>query len=321
MIALDKTTPKLPLIGVGLRYEHYNEALSAPANIDFIEIHAENFFAEGGASYHLLNNIKQHYSVSLHATSLGLGSALPAPIKQIKQLGSLIDRCQPLLVSDHACFSWADINDMNVHSGDLLPIPFNDESLNVMASNVLRAQKFLGCSILVENLSAYMQLPGSTYTESEFLVKLSEITGCKLLIDLNNLVVNATNHALLTTSGEKPNVVEYAKQWLANIPINVVGEFHLAGCTPVAENKLMIDDHSQPVSIDTWEIYHFALKRFGTVPTLIEWDENLPSWSNLIAEANKARDIAKGVFGSLADDLTDELSEVEQSFIENEEHA
>ena len=308
MISLNKTIPKLPLIGVGLRYEHYNDALSAPANIDFIEVHAENFFAEGGASYDLLNNIKQHYSVSLHATSLGLGSALAAPFKQIEQLAKLVERCQPLLVSDHACFSWADVNNMSVHSGDLLPIPFNDESFKVMASNILRAQKVLGRSILVENLSAYMQLPGSTYTESEFLVKLCELTGCKLLIDLNNLVVNATNHALVTTSGEKLNVVEYAKQWLTNIPTNIVGEFHLAGCTPVAEDKMMIDDHSQPVSIDTWEIYHFALKRFGAVPTLIEWDENLPSWAELLAEANKARDIAKGVFG----DLTDQFNALDQ---------
>lgn len=308
MISENQTTlNKLPLIGVGLRYEHYDEALNAPANIDFIEVHAENFFAEGGASYQLMNDISQHYAVSLHATSLGLGSTVQSPLKQIEQLNSLIKRCKPILVSDHACFSWADINNHNVHGGDLLPVPFNDESLNVMAANVLRVQRILGRTILVENLSAYMELPGSTYTESEFLTKLCELTQCKLLIDLNNLVVNATNYALLNESHEKINVVEYAKQWLADIPTHIVGEFHLAGCTPVSANNLMIDDHSKPVSIDTWSIYYFALTRFGAIPTLIEWDENLPSWETLIAEANKARDIAKLVFGDDEDLSYEEL--------------
>lgn len=291
------TVNKFPLIGVGLRHEHYNEALTTPTNIDFVEVHAENFFAEGGASYQVFNDISHHYSLSLHATSLGLGSTVQSPFKQIEQLNTLIKRCDPILVSDHACFSWANVNNHHVHGGDLLPVPFNEESLNVMASNVLRVQNILGRTILVENLSAYMELPGSTYTESEFLVKLCELTQCKLLIDLNNLVVNATNNAVLSGTGKALDVVEYAKQWLANIPTDIVGEFHLAGCTPVPADKLMIDDHSKPVSSDTWSIYHYALTRFGAIPTLIEWDENLPSWQELLAEANKARDIAKLVFG------------------------
>jgi len=307
-----KIASKLPLIGVGLRHEHYDDALNTPANIDFIEVHAENFFAEGGASYQLFNDICQKYSVSLHATSLGLGSASQIPLKQINQLNTLIKRCDPILVSDHACFSWADINGNHVHGGDLLPVPFNEESLNLMAANVLRVQRVLGRKILIENLSAYIELPGSIYSESEFLVKLCELTQCKLLIDLNNLVVNATNHALLSGTGEKLNVVEYAKQWLENIPKDIVGEFHLAGCTPAVDNQLMIDDHSRPVSINTWAIYHFALIRFGAVPTLIEWDENLPLWETLMAEANKAKDIAKMVFGNDDDNLfTDILDESE----------
>ncbi|WP_441002588.1 DUF692 domain-containing protein [Pseudocolwellia agarivorans] len=315
---LNKTS-KLPLIGVGLRHEHYDEALNTPANIDFIEVHAENFFAEGGASHQLFNDMSEKYSVSLHATSLGLGSASQIPLKQINQLNTLIKRCDPILVSDHACFSWADINSNHIHGGDLLPVPFNEESLNLMAANVLRVQRVLGRKILIENLSAYMELPGSTYSESEFLVKLCELTQCKLLIDLNNLVVNATNHALLSGTGKKLNVVEYAKQWLANIPADIVGEFHLAGCTPVGSDSLMIDDHSRPVSINTWAIYHFALTRFGAVPTLIEWDENLPSWTTLLAEASKAKDIAKMVFGNDEDTRFSDIIDESEYFLGSSE--
>lgn len=300
----------LPLIGVGLRHEHYNEALSTPANIDFVEVHAENFFAEGGATYQVFNDISLKYSVSLHATSLGLGSVTQSPFKQIEQLNILIKRCDPVLVSDHACFSWASINKQHIHGGDLLPVPFNDESLKVMASNVLRVQNIIGRTLLVENLSAYIELPGSTYTESEFLTKLCELTQCKLLIDLNNLTVNATNYALLNQADKAIDVVDYAKQWLDNIPTDIVGEFHLAGCRTVAADKIMIDDHSQPVSEATWAIYQYALTRFGAIPTLIEWDENLPSWQELLDEADKAREIALQVFsdkGTLSNEQVDEL--------------
>lgn len=303
----DRTMPNaLPLIGVGLRHEHYNEALSTPANIDFVEVHAENFFAKGGATYQVFNDISRKYPLSLHATSLGLGSVTQSPFKQIEQLNALIKRCDPILVSDHACFSWADIDGKHVHGGDLLPVPFNDESLKVMASNILRVQNILGRTILVENLSAYINLPGSTYTESEFLSKLCELTQCKLLIDLNNLTVNATNYALLNNTNKPVDIVDYAKQWLNNIPTNVVGEFHLAGCRKVEPDQIMIDDHSQPVSENTWAIYEYALTRFGAIPTLVEWDENLPSWQELLSQANKAKSIALQVFDNKDNLLHDE---------------
>ncbi len=293
MASLNTIIPsKIPLIGVGLRHSHYDEALSSPASIDFVEVHAENFFAKGGATIEVITDIIQTYQVSLHATSLGLGSAAGVPIHQIEQLKKLVDKVQPILLSDHACFSWADINDKPTHGGDLLPVPFNDESLQVMVENVKGAQNVLGRTLLVENLSAYMVLPGSTYTESQFLVKLCEMSKCKLLLDLNNLVVNATNHALMFDTENAIDVYEYATTFLSNIPTELVGEFHLAGCTQVAETELMIDDHSQPVADVTWKIYEYAIKRFGAVPTLIEWDEELPSWQELIAEADKARVIA-----------------------------
>lgn len=305
MLSLNKKpTADLPLIGVGLRHHHFEDALNSPANIDFIEVHAENFFAKGGASHAMLTDIAKHYHISLHATSLGLGSASPAPQKQIEQLTNLVECYQPILISDHACFSWAEVSGVDTHAGDLLPIPFNDESLQMMVSNVERAQQQLGRKILVENLSAYIELPGSTYREAEFLVKLCQQSGCKLLIDLNNLIVNATNQPLLNCSVETPsspeqeNILAYAKQWLNRVPKALVGEIHLAGCTPVADREMMIDDHSQPVSDSVWHLYRYALQRFGPVATLIEWDENLPPWQTLIAEAEKAKVIAKEAFST-----------------------
>ncbi|WDE08549.1 DUF692 domain-containing protein [Thalassomonas viridans] len=293
-----KTPANLPKVGVGLRHAHYQDALDTPANIDFIELHAENFFAAGGVSRALLADIRQHYDISLHATSLGLGSALPAPQAQIQQLADLIRICQPIMVSDHACFSWAEVNGRPVHGGDLLPVPFNDETLEIMAANVSRVQALLKRPILVENLSAYLILPGSTYSESEFLVRLCRLTGCKLLIDINNLVVNAQNHALLQPDSAKLDVIAYTQQWLNTIPQDYVGELHLAGFTPTGEGELVIDDHSQAVSDEVWSLYRFALERFGAVATLIEWDNQLPSWQVLVAEAAKAKAIAAEVFAS-----------------------
>ena len=290
MFSLDKSTAiALPLVGVGLRHPHYDDALLSPANIDFIEIHAENFFAEGGIIQALLADIGQQYQISLHATSLGLGSAVPAPTEQIDKLKALVERTEPIMVSDHACFSWAQFNDIQVHAGDLLPIPFNDESLSLMVANVKRVQAKLGRTILVENLSAYVELEGSSYSEFEFLVKLCQKTDCKLLLDINNLVVNATNQ-------DSHDVYQQVVDWLEQIPQGIVGEIHLAGCSPVPAGDIMIDDHAQPVSEQLWQLYRFALTRFGPIATLIEWDLSLPSWQVLVGEAQKAKQIAAEVF-------------------------
>ena len=282
------TDANLPLIGVGLRHQHYNDALSSPADIDFVEIHAENFFAEGGIGKSLLSDIKQQYDVSLHATSLGLGSAQIIPSAHLAKLSQLVDEVNPLLVSDHACFSWGQLNDIQVHAGDLLPVPFNEESLSIMSKNIDTLQRTLKRNILVENLSAYITPAGSTMPETEFLTRLCQNTGCQLLLDLNNLMVNAVNQ-------QEESPLSQATTWLNTIPANIVGEIHLAGCTPVERGELVIDDHSQPVSDEVWALYQSALTRFGSTPTLIEWDLDLPSWATLIAEAAKAKAIAAKV--------------------------
>ncbi|MEH6447811.1 MAG: DUF692 domain-containing protein [Oleispira sp.] len=299
-------------IGVGLRHPHYADVLADPlevnvcepgvsieaSSIDFVEVHSENFFAQGGASRALIKQVAANYPVSLHSTALGLGSKAAIAGGYLESLNELVQTVNPFLMSDHAAFSWAEIEGKAVHAGDLLPIVFNQKNLNNMANNIDAVQQLTGRRLLIENLSAYIQpslsrelkrqSEDSVLAETEFLIALTELTQCGLLIDLNNLVVNANNFST------EPDI-DYAKQWLQQIPTGIVGEIHLAGFTPVNEGELAIDDHSQAISDTGWQLYQFALQRFGAVPTLIEWDNNLPSWQELLGEARKARVIANAV--------------------------
>jgi len=277
------------VIGVGLRHQHFAEALTTPSNIDFVEVHSENFFAQGGALPNVLAQASEKYAISLHSTAMGLGSAQGVPSHYLQKLNQLASSCNPILMSDHACFSWSQLNGQQVHAGDLLPLAYSEATLMVLAHNIDRVQQSLGRSLLVENLSAYIQYSHACMPETEFLVRLSELTGCKLLVDLNNIIVTANN-----INAAQP--LDYAEQWLADIPATMVGEIHLAGFTEVNEGELIIDDHSQAVSSTGWQLYRYALERFGKVPTLVEWDNNLPSWQRLLAEADKARNIAEQVF-------------------------
>jgi uncharacterized protein (UPF0276 family) len=268
------------------------------SSIDFVELPSENFFAQGGASRALIKQVAANYPVSLHSTALGLGSKAAIAGGYLESLNELVQTVNPFLMSDHAAFSWAEIEGKSVHAGDLLPIVFNQKNLNNMANNIDAVQQLTGQRLLIENLSAYIQpslsrelkrqSEDSVLAETEFLIALTELTQCGLLIDLNNLVVNANNFST------EPDI-DYAKQWLQHIPSEIVGEIHLAGFTPVNEGELAIDDHSQAISDTGWQLYQFALQRFGAVPTLIEWDNNLPSWQELLGEASKARLIANAV--------------------------
>lgn len=285
-------------IGVGLRHPHYSDVLAPSVGnkdndakaspIDFVEVHSENFFAQGGASRALIREVAEKYPVSLHSTALGLGSKTAIAGSYLESLNELVKVVNPFLMSDHAAFSWSELDGRSIHAGDLLPIAFNQKNLKSMADNIDAVQQLTGRRLLIENLSAYLTPKNSVLAETEFLITLAELTQCGLLIDLNNLVVNANNF-----SNEKS--IDYAKQWLQQIPRGIVGEIHLAGFTPVGESELAIDDHSQPVSDVGWQLYQFALQRFGAVPTLIEWDNNLPTWQALLNEANKARMIANEV--------------------------
>ena len=286
------------MIGVGLRHQHYADVLSQPYDqpennliIDFVEVHSENFFAQGGASRALIQDVAKRYPISLHSTALGLGSYAHAANGYLDSLKELIKVINPFLMSDHAAFSWAELNGNIIHGGDLLPIAFNQKTLMAMADNINALQQSTGRQILIENLSAYIQPENSTLSETEFLVKLTDLTQCGLLVDLNNLIVNANNFS-------SQSELEYAQDWLENIPQGLIGEIHLAGYTLVNNGEFIIDDHSQPISNIGWQIYQFTLQRFGKIPTLIEWDNNLPSWNTLLNEAKKARSIANEVFNN-----------------------
>jgi uncharacterized protein (UPF0276 family) len=272
------------MVGVGLRYPHYKEALLGSSSIDFVEVHAENFFAEGVIVPAILDDIAQQYPISLHSTSMGLGSAVGINRDYLQRLKRLSQKVPPILISDHACFTWSNLNGNAVHAGDLLPLEFSQQSLQVMTENVDKVQQVLGRKILVENLSSYVEFRFSNMSETEFLTELVNRTGCGLLVDLNNLIVNAHNFS-------DESSLQTASQWLQQLPTGAVGEIHLAGYTPVSENELIIDDHSQPVSDECWSLYRTALKQFGAVTTLIEWDNNLPSWPVLLDQATKARSI------------------------------
>lgn len=282
-----------PLIGVGLRHKHYQDALASPAPIDFVEVHSENFFASGGATINYLKAVRDTYQVSLHSTALGLGSAKGVPGHFINKLKNLISLIDPILVSDHASYAWSTWMSKPIHMGDLLPLSFNEKSLQVLVNNVEMVQNELQRQILVENLSSYLVFKEDEMSEAEFLTQLHLQTGCGLLVDLNNILVSAAN----INSRDK---WQFAYQWLNNIPSSAIKEIHLAGHTPVAAGEIIIDDHSQPISEDCWQLYRLALKRFGAVPTLIEWDNNLPSWPELIAQVTKAKLIAKATLTNSA---------------------
>jgi uncharacterized protein len=201
----------------------------------------------------------------------------------------LVARIEPVRVSDHACFARGHLSGATVglvHAGDLLPIPFNDAALAVMCSNVQRVQERIGQRLLVENLSAYVTLLGSDSDETSFLAELAQRTGCGLLIDINNIYVNALNQRL---AGEQLDPFDACKNWLGNIPPHLVGELHVAGHRDCGD--IVIDDHGSRVDDAVWALYRHANERFGAVPVLVEWDTDVPKLQVLLDEVNRARNI------------------------------
>lgn len=276
-----KTSSNSP-IGVGLRYEHYNSALAQSSpSIDFVELHAENFFAQGGALSDLLEQIAQRYPVSIHGTSMGLGSAAGIKTEYLNHFARLVNRINPFLISDHACFTWGTLGDKPVNAGDLLPLQFDKVTLKVLSDNVDRVQQLLGRQILVENIVTYKSFANNDYSETEFLSRLVENTQCGLLVDLNNVLVNFKNFP----AGDPQ---ERAKQWLAEVPSHAVKELHLAGSSEPGAGAMIVDDHAQPVSVEGWLLFYHAIKRFPKAAVLLEWDNNLPSWEELVNEARQA---------------------------------
>jgi len=260
--------------GIGLRQPHYREVFERRPALAFVEVHSENFFLAGGASMHALERARAAYPVSLHGVGLSLGSADRLAGEHLASLKRLVDRVEPALVSEHLC--WGGVG--SVHFNDLLPLPYTREALALLADRVDHVQSVLRRQVLLENLSAYVECRHSEMTETAFLAELARRTGCGLLLDLNNLYVNARNFGF--DAAERLDALDAAS----------IGQIHLAGHDVV--DDCLVDTHGAIVCDPVWSLYADAVRRFGPKPTLIEWDTDLPALDVLLQQAAQARDIA-----------------------------
>lgn len=269
--------------GIGLRAPHVAAVMATRPAVPWFEVHAENYMADGPAREALLR-IRELYPLSLHGVGLSLGSAGGIDRRHLRRLKALVSLVEPVLVSEHLAWSIADGTYLN----DLLPLPGTGEALAIVCENISEVQEALGRSILIENPSAYFRYRHSPIPEPEFLFELVRRTGCGLLCDVNNIWVSAHN------LGFDP--IGY----IDALPTDAVREIHLAGhcANAVGEHTILIDHHGAPVADSVWRLYVHALRRFGPVPTLIEWDTDLPGLDTLLAEAAVAErvraDILRG---------------------------
>lgn len=272
--------------GIGLRQPHYAAFFESLPSLGFVEVHSENFFADGGAALAVLERARASYPVSLHGVGLALGSAAGIDPWHLDRLDRLVRRIEPVRVSDHACFARVAHGQAVLHANDLLPVAFTDDALGIMATNVDRVQAGLGRTMLVENLSSYVSFVDDTMGEPAFFAALCRRTGCGMLLDLNNLMVNALN-------GRQPDPLAACCAFVDALPLGIVGEIHLAGYAEAGD--LVIDDHGSRVRADVWLLLGHTLRRFGPLPTLVEWDTDLPDLPVLLAQAAQADAIAAGV--------------------------
>jgi uncharacterized protein (UPF0276 family) len=259
-------------VGVGLRHVHYDDFLRSVPPVDWIEVHSENYFGDGGLDLHVLDTVRRDLPVSLHGVGLGLGSSRPPDVLHLSKLRRLVERIDPAAVSEHLCWGAVPSRYFN----DLLPMPLTHEALTLMCGRVAQVQDALRRPILVENVSTYLRFRDDQYSESAFLTELARRSGCGVLLDVNNLYVNQCNHG------------EDALAAIDAMPREIIGEIHLAG-HQVTEH-VVIDDHGSRVAPEVWSLYERALRRFGAVPTLIEWDTGVPALPVLLDEARLARD-------------------------------
>jgi hypothetical protein len=260
--------------GIGLRSAHHIDVVDRRPSVGWVEAHTENYFHDGGPHLRALERVREHYPLSLHGVGLGLGSVAPLDRDHLARVRRAIERFEPALVSEHACWGHSG----GEHFNDLLPLPYTEEAVEHLASRVREVQDTLGRQILVENLSSYFAYTASSLSEWEFLAAVVERSGCGLLLDVNNIYVNSVNLGL------------DAARFIASVPAAAVQEIHLAGHrrNRVADRELLIDDHGSAVCDDVWALYQQAIARLGPVPTLIEWDTDVPSLDVLVAEARKA---------------------------------
>jgi len=262
------------MFGVGLRTTHYSRLESnSDSQLDWFEILTENHLGSQGRPQTILAHLRQRYPFSFHGVSLNIASHEPLNLDYLRQLKRFADEYQPILISDHLC--WTGLAERNLHN--LLPIPYTPENLNYLARRIDQVQTVLERPLALENLSAYFDFKTSTLREWEFLAQLAQEADCKLLLDLNNIYVNACNHGF------------DARTYIDAIPADRIAQYHLAGYTDLGTH--LFDTHSQAVYPDVWALYRYALQSKGLHPTLIEWDDEIPEFEVLEAEALKAKAI------------------------------
>lgn len=264
--------------GVGFKPEHFDNILAAPQAIGFFEIHAENYMGAGGPPHARLGRLREDHALSIHGVGLSIGSMQPLDRDHLARLRALCDRYQPESFSEHLAWSTHD----SVFLNDLLPLPYTEETLDRVVEHVDEVQAALGRQMLLENPATYLLFSESTIEETAFLAETARRTGCGLLLDVNNVFVAATNH----------NLDPY--DYIARFPLEAVREIHLSGHSQTTDEHgapLLIDSHDTPVKDPVWALYETVISRLGPTASLVEWDNDVPAWPVLSAEAAAAQRI------------------------------
>ncbi len=270
--------PLAGLAGTSFKHQHLPAILEDEVQDGFFEVHAENYMGAGGAPHAALARIRRDHAVSLHGVCMSIGGTQPIDRDHLGRFRALVERYEPALVSEHLAWS----THATTYFNDLLPLPYTLATLAHVADHIAQVQEAIGRPILLENPSSYVVFPESTYSETDFLREVARRSGCGLLLDVSNVFVSATN---LGTSAEA---------YLAEFPLGQVGEIHLAGHKAQADDEgdiLLVDSHDAPVPDPVWALYDRVIARAGGVPTLVEWDSDIPDWPVLKAEAAAARAI------------------------------
>lgn len=263
--------------GIGLRACYYQEILEKLPPIDWFEIITEDFLVPGGRPHFYLDQVRQHYPIVMHGVSLSIAGTDPLNFDYLTKVKQLAKRIEPAWISDHFC--WTGVDHLNMH--DLLPIPYTEEAINHIVSRIHQVQEFLGRQIALENVSSYITYNESCMSEWEFIKTIVQRAECKILLDVNNIYVSSENHSF------------DPYEFLNDVPVNCVQQFHLAGHTNKGAH--LIDTHDMPIIEPVWELYAAALKRFGKISTLIERDDNFPPLDELLAELNRAKQTVKSI--------------------------
>ena len=272
--------PIAGLAGTSFKHEHLGAILAEGRQEGFFEVHAENYMGAGGPPHHALEQIRRDHPISLHGVCMSIGGPQPLDRTHLKRFRALVERYEPALVSEHLAWSTHETTYFN----DLLPLPYTKATLVRVSDHIDEVQQAIGRPILLENPSTYVVFRESTMSETDFIRELVRRTGCRLLLDVNNVFVSATNHGYS------------ARGYLSDFPLEHVGEIHLAGHAEQSDDegdRLLIDSHDGPVADAVWKLFEIVVGRCGPLPTLVEWDSNIPEWPLLKAEAAAAQVILR----------------------------